>query len=337
MTVNVRCISGELPDFWNRETVFFTNIQSLFYGNEELTEILKREISGVPTYGGRVIPILNLLYKGGKNLIYLESEPDKSHLNYLSGELGLRLPDIRVLDHNEYLHLTQDTSEKSVLMEVQNHQCKWIDGYVTDKVLIDIALATGKKTIASYLGSKNGNNKSLLYHHFKKLGLPTFDTISASNNHEVLKALEELRKQGYKKAVIKSQIGASGFGLVKHLLENSLQKDFPPYFFYDGPCLVQGWIDESIDGVEIIGSPSVQMFLSDKEVFLFDMTDQFLSPDSLHQGNISPPPFLEKTSSLKSELLNQATEGGKWLHTGGCKRNRCQIRRRYSRYLRSLR
>ena len=93
----------------------------------------------------------------------------------------------------------------------------------------------------------------------------------------------------------------------------------PPYFFFEGTCLVQGWLDGHVNGVSHVRSPSVQMFMNDKNVYLFEITEQFLSAESVHQGNESPPSYIEGDSgnALKRELLRQAGLVGAWLQAQG--------------------
>lgn len=79
--------------------------------------------------------------------------------------------------------------------------------------------------------------------------------------------------------------------------------------------MVQGWIEVGINRVIDVKSPSVQLFLDDSSVHLYDITDQILSKDSVHEGNVSPPPYLDEV--LKTELLRQADLVGGWLHSQG--------------------
>ena len=69
--------------------------------------------------------------------------------------------------------------------------------------------------------------------------------------------------------------------------------------------LVQGWLDTSCEGVTAVHSPSVQLFLDDTSLNLFDVTEQILDDDSIHEGNIAPPPWLDGRSGTHDELLRQ--------------------------------
>ena len=104
-----------------------------------------------------------------------------------------------------------------------------------------------------------------------------------------------LRQLGYSTAVVKAQIGASGYGMIKLNTQNPRLDSMPNYLFFEGPCMVQGWLDEERPGVRRIGSPSIQMFLDDHTVSLFDWTEQILSEASVHEGNMSPPPYIRRT------------------------------------------
>jgi len=99
MSVDVKIIPGKLPPFWDRGVLFFCNIHSIFYENQEEASDLMRQIAGAQSYGGRVMSILNLLFYRGPNRILLEAPPEASLLDYLSGDLRLSLPGFDVLDH----------------------------------------------------------------------------------------------------------------------------------------------------------------------------------------------------------------------------------------------
>lgn len=323
MSLEIKIIPGELPRFWDRETIFFANLLSIFFGNEQQTKVLEREIRGAPTYGGRLISILNLLFRKGENLIFLECLPDKSLMDYMTNRLGLNLPEIEILSHKDYLSLKEQIANNDlkkiepIMNRVRSHSAKWLDGYVTEETLLTIAKKTSKSVVSSIEGSKNGNNKFLLHHYLLDKGFPVFDTFEASSSADVISCLKKLKESGYKKAVLKSQIGASGCGMLIYNISKNSCKNVPDYLFFEGPCLAQGWLDNDVAGVNRLGSPSVQMFLSDRELSLYDLTEQLLSDLSVHEGNISPPPYILKRPDIKKELLSQAAEAGRWLHSQG--------------------
>jgi len=189
-----------------------------------------------------------------------------------------------------------------------------VDGFVTDERLAALAARCGLELAGSVAGSHRGNNKLLLHQHLETVGEPVFETLLAGGPDEVAAAAAELARRGFEKGVVKSQIGASGIGLVK------FRCDDPPRVatshFIDGPCLVQGWVDEALDGIERVASPSVQMLVTDRRVDLFDVTDQILSSGSIHEGNASPPVSFTD-AGVRAELLRQAEIGGRWLHAQG--------------------
>ena len=172
-----RCI-GELPPFWDRSAIFFSNIHSIFYDNHEEAKHLLKGISGATGYGGRVLCVLNLLYRQQPNLILLEAKPDEGLTRYLSKDLGLSLPDYAILDHPGYRKLasSEEVSKRkkphAILKKLMEHPAHWIDGFVTDSRLAKIASVLGKQTISTLQGSKNGNNKYLLYQYLVEQKLP---------------------------------------------------------------------------------------------------------------------------------------------------------------------
>ena len=322
--VSVRAIPGHLPPFWERNAVFVANLLGLFFGNEEETRLLAEEVGEVDSYGGRLVPVIDLLFAGGgKNLLVLEREPDPALCRYFAEVAGLSLPDQVVLPHRDYLEigkslLAGDWPEHPVLGRIEASGVEWVDGYVTDGILGSLAARLGRKTISSPEGSYRGNNKRLLHQHLESAGLPVVATELAGEPGEVRECLERLRRSGFTSGVVKASIGASGIGLVKIAsLEDPPEAGIPESFFFEGPCLVQGWLKPGESGVREIRSPSVQMFLSEEAVFLYDLTEQILSQASIHEGNEAPPPYLADRRDLREELLRQGAEAGRWLHAQG--------------------
>ena len=85
MALKVQKIPGDLPKGWERDVVFFANILSLFYGNQSETKVLREKVGTLESYGGRLVPILNLLYSGSNNLLVLERAPDRELMHYFEG------------------------------------------------------------------------------------------------------------------------------------------------------------------------------------------------------------------------------------------------------------
>jgi hypothetical protein len=76
-------------------------------------------------------------------------------------------------------------------------------------------------------------------------------------------------------------------------------------------------LDGQIADVVSVHSPSVQLFVRPEAVHLYDLTDQILSPDSVHEGNMSPPPWLARDPGTREEIMRQAECVGRWLHGQG--------------------
>jgi hypothetical protein len=314
---------GYTPRLWrDQSAIFIANLLALFFGNEDQTVLLEQEVSGVESYGARLLPIMGLLFGGGRNLLVLEREPDPALSAYFKNDLGLKLPDVAVLPHCEYLALSKALREggpvprEDLIRAWREHPADAVDAFVTDETIAALAARLGKRTLSTPGGSKAGNNKLLLHQHLEKEGLPLFDTRLAEHPGDVPRCLQELARLGYDHAVVKSQIGASGIGLIKVPTQGDAAP-VPELFFHEGPCMVQGWMRAGLHGVAQIHSPSVQMFLNRDSVYLFDLTEQILSHESVHQGNESPPPYLDQFPGLMEELFRQAGIAGLWLHRQG--------------------
>lgn len=306
---------GRPPRFWDRDVVFIANLLGLFFGNEEETRMLAEEVGEVDSYGGRLLPMLDLVYGGtGTNHLVLEREPDPDLLGYFR-ECGLSLPDFSVLPHSHYRRLLDtDAPEHEFVGRVRDLGAPWIDGYVTDETLAALADRTGKSTCSTPMGSRRGNNKALLHEHLESSGLPVPLTDKATSVDEVGAGLERIAAAGYRSAVIRAAMGASGIGMIKIADVAADRPVIPAHFFREGPCLVQGWLRPGEFGVRSLRSPSVQLFLDEDEVRLYDVTEQILSDDSVHQGNEAPPFYLRESPGLLDELLRQAGVAGAWLH-----------------------
>jgi len=323
VSVEIKNIPGQLPAFWDRNVIFFANMQSIFYDNHGGLERLKQQVTGVETYGGRLIPIINLIFRGDNNLLVLERPPDQTLIRYFEKDLGLSLPNMAILSHSVYDSLLNQGDKlirdeiSPTLTTIHQHNATWVDGFVSDNVLMDLAKALNKPTISSLAGGKRGNNKLLLHNNLSEKGYPVFDTIPAPSPDDVPTCIATLRKKGYKKAVVKAQIGASGIGMTNLSTNSGNTNSIPEHFFFEGPCLVQGWLDETVKNIRHMGSPSIQMFLDDSTASLYDITEQILNADSIHEGNLSPPPYFSKEDLVYEELFRQAAAAGSWLHEQG--------------------
>jgi len=311
----------ERPPSWDRRALFFSNIHSIFYDNVDETRQLMDEITGSHSYGGRVMSILDLLFHERPNLMLLEVPPEPSLVKYLLSEIGLSMPQYDTIDLSGYERLASATDLKTaaktpLFQKLREHPAEWVDGFVTDTKLVKIAELLGKQTISSLDGSKNGNNKYLLYCHQVEQQLPVFDTLLACNREQACARLGELAAGGYRKAVVKAQIGASGYGMIVVALDAEIPA-VPEFLFFEGPCMVQGWIEDGVLGMRKLASPSVQLFLNADTIFLYDMTEQILSEQSIHQGNMSPPPVTQQFPEVERELWRQAGIAGTWLHRQG--------------------
>ena len=303
-----------LPPAWDRSGIFVANLFSLFFGNQHQTQDLCAEVGRLETYGGRLIPILGLIFKGaGPNLVVLEQEPDRRLFEYFTNELGLELPQMAVLPHHHYESLAQAAAGRAdaadLIEQLSQIPAGWVDGFVTDESLQYLARESGHQTLNTRQGSYEGNHKVMLHHFLAACDLPTFTTHLAETREDIDRARAQLCHAGYTRAVIKTAIGASGVGLWQMATEGD-GIEIPDYCFHEGACLVQGWLDDKIADVNRIYSPSVQLFVQPDAVHLYDLTDQILGLDSVHEGNLSPPLWVDSDPDTYEEL-------GSWLHGRG--------------------
>ncbi|MDA0991763.1 MAG: hypothetical protein O3A51_13555 [Verrucomicrobia bacterium] len=316
--VPIHNLVGQLPPFWDRSVIFFANLLSLFYGNAGGTRTLRDAVGRIDSYGGRLAPIINLLFKGGNNLLVLQREPDAALVNYFVKDLGLSLPSLTVLPYEDYDRfadvIAEDTHDwPKPYRVIADHSAEWVDGFVTDEHVAEIAQSLGKTTLSGLTGSRRGNNKVLLHRFLLEQGIPAFDTEFAETRAELGACITALQRRGYARVVVKAQVGASGIGMIKLPANPESAGDVPDYLFYEGSCLVQGWLTED-RSIRAIHSPSVQLFVHHDGIYLYDITEQILSDDSVHQGNHAPPGYLRRNPAIREQLLEQAGRVGRWLY-----------------------
>ena len=59
---------------WDRRVIFVANLLGLFFGNEKETGELMDQVGPLETYGGRLVPVLDLLFRGAEdNIVILET------------------------------------------------------------------------------------------------------------------------------------------------------------------------------------------------------------------------------------------------------------------------
>lgn len=301
-----------------RSAIFVANLLSLFFGNREGAQLLEHEISCVDSYGGRLLPTLGLIFNGGENVLLLERQPDPALVGFFES-LDLKLPQVEILTRTEFMalgnQLAKGAADHPLLLSLRRHPAEILDGYVTDETISALASTLGKRTLSTPEGSHRGNNKLLLHQHLESIGLPVFPTRLANTPSEVAAALHQLQRDGYRSAGVKSQIGATGIGLIK-LPTDARAPEIPRAFFFEGPCMVQAWLQPGENNIHSVHSPSVQMFLHDSSIHLFDLTEQILH-ESIHQGNESPLPYLNTLPNIRDELLRQTAKAATWLHQQG--------------------
>ena len=316
-TPELRVHPAHLPRFWDHSAVFVANLQSLFFGNQRQTEILAEQIRGIDSYGGRLLPLVDLLFTGSPNLLLLETEPNRELSAYHEG-LGLSLPECRLVAPAVYQGQDGTGADREALIELlHSHPAPWIDGFVTDSTLEELAQRAGKRTLSSHAGSHNGNNKLLLHRFLAHDGLPTFDTEVAESPSHAVACCRRLQARGYDQVAVKAPIGGSGIGMLCLPATEVSAERIPEYLFHEGACLVQGWMEEGVNGVRLLGSPSVQLFLSEHEVCLYDVTEQILGAHSVHEGNVAPPPYAAEVAGAVDRLLAVAGRAALWLHAQG--------------------
>jgi len=316
----VRVNLGRIPALWPHSAVFVANIDRIFYGDRQKTEHLRANVTGFSSYGTRMFPILGILY-AGQNLLLLNEEVKPAIREYFSRMVHLNLPDTLILPPREAAE--GDTSfERSggVASEVRLHPAEIMDGYVTDPELERFAEATGKGLLNSYVSSRNANDKVLLMRHLDEQGLPAFDGGEATPGRNLEKVLDALKSKGYRKAVIRSALGASGFGMSIVDFHSGEKPVLPDFLYREERVLCQGWIEPGLMGIDRIISPSVQFFCHDADhITLFDVTEQLLSHQSVHEGNIVPPPSFPIITGnpIHDELLRQARVVCLWVASTG--------------------
>jgi hypothetical protein len=180
MNPTVHRIPGQLPPFWQeRRAIFFANLLGLFFGNEGKTQALRREVGRIASYGGRLLPILTTLFKNGKSLLVVDQRPNEALADYFRDDLGLDLPEVEVLSHDQYERFADQLGdeipfESEAMEQIALHPAEWVDGFVTDAYIAGLAQGLGKSTVSGLEASQRGNDKVLLHPFHAEAGPPVF-------------------------------------------------------------------------------------------------------------------------------------------------------------------
>jgi hypothetical protein len=310
---------GRMPALWPGSAVFFADLYAIFYGEPEKTHQLQANVSGFFGYGGRLIPMLGLLYRGGDNLLILQEPVDPAPLAYFRDRLGLDLPAIEILDHNRFDTFHEGLAASPALMgRLKAHPARRLDGYVTDPPLERIAHRLGKDLVNTHAQSREANDKIALDRFLRTRGLPVFDGGDVETGAPLSARLKDLERQGYRRAVIRSSLGASGFGVATVDLGDTDPEDsLPEFLSREERVLVQGWIEPGVRGVTRVTSPSVQFFGTGAGTALFDLTGQLLRDASIHEGNVAPPLDLPGDAGVEAEIVAQSREVVQWVARTG--------------------
>ena len=307
---------GRPPSGWPTSAVFLANIDCIFYGDPEKTRHLRENVTGFSGYGTRMLPVLGLLHRGAGNVLLLAEGPDPLLRSYFGETLGLALPRIIRLGPIE-----AETTEarlaanEELLHELGRLPARRLDAYVSDPFMEDLAARIGKPLLNSYRESLHANDKVRLFRFLRDAGLPVFDGGEVAPGEGLGRRLDRLQSMGYARAVIRSSLGASGFGMSIVDLAERPRPPVPDFVSKKGSVLVHGWIEEGRRATGRILSPSVQFFCHDRNrATIFDVTQQILRDNAVHEGNVSPPAFpLAPGEEVFDELMRQARLVTAWV------------------------
>jgi hypothetical protein len=303
---------GKLPLCWQYSTIFFANLACIFFGEPLKTKEISDNVMGFHSYGARLLPILGLLFRGDRNLLLLPEKPQPDLAAFFRDQLKLGLPEIVIVSPPHSCGNQALTIDTAILQRLAESAAEVIDGYVTDSALENLASRIGKRSINTMQSCLLANDKIGLHRFLQRRGLPVFDGGESDSPSELTAVLDDLAGRGYRKAAVRAAIGASGFGM--QLIDLHSRRQLSASLAAEERLLVQGWIEEGRRGCRQLASPSVQFFCGENgQVVLYDFTDQLLSNNSVHEGNMSPPISLAAEEKAKDEILRQAAEVAAWI------------------------
>lgn len=308
---------GRLPRMWDDSAVFVANLGCVFFGDPDKTREIVEHVIGFHGYGGRLIPILDLLFRGGGNLLVVGREPSADLMGYFSGSLGLGLPEIEVARVTAGCGPQQEPIEAELLERMRLHPARLFEAYVTDPYLEDVGRDLGKVLLNTHRACREANDKILLNRFLREAGLPVFDGGEAELGAELEERFDRLHEMGYARSIVRASLGASGFGMFVADLAAARSEPFPSHLFREGRVLVHGWVEEGRMGASAVFSPSVQFFCGKDGVTIFDVTDQILRHESIHEGNLSPPSSISPGDDVYGEVLQQAEAVASWVDSTG--------------------
>ncbi len=156
------------------------------------------------------------------------------------------------------------------------------------------------------------NNKSNYRQIIEKLGFPVIAFSKVSSLKEARKSFGFLRKQGFKRIVLKKERSVAGFGVFVIKTERDLEKQIRENFFQEKSFLLEGFVEN------VETSPNVQYWVGPKEIRLIVVSDQLLAKDQISHTNNVFPAKVKDQSEIWRKIEKLSLSLGNYLQSENC-------------------
>jgi predicted ATP-grasp superfamily ATP-dependent carboligase len=202
-----------------------------------------------------------------------------------------------VPDYQNYKSLTEALSNNETLIDkIKSKKPDILIPYIESETVYIISHRLKCKLLNNHNITEWANDKIAYRRQLYRLDLSVITGFEVASFKEAEKAFCDLKRKGFKKALLKKPRSVAGFGIFtvesrKHLKSRLLEN------FIDGDSiLIEGLVPR------VVFSPNVQFWIDKNKIELIASTDQLFAKNSYtHDGN-SFPSLLEKHPEIKEKI-----------------------------------
>lgn len=203
----------------------------------------------------------------------------------------------------EYASLTKAVIDNPLILEtIKKRSPDAVISYIASRDTKNLAEKINSRILEDFRKVDYFSNKANYRKVVRKLGFPVIAGFRVNSLKDAQKYFSCLKAKGFRKAVIKEERSAGGFGVFVVGTEKELESQVKKIVAKKRFFLIEGFIEN------VIASPNIQYWITAKKVKFITLSDQLFGKNGVSQkGNIFPsslnrmPVILKKVkdSSLK--------------------------------------
>ena len=202
-----------------------------------------------------------------------------------------------VPEYLNYISLTEAVLNNELLLKkIKQKNIDLIIPYIESYNSDFLAKEINAKILREALFVDWINNKSNYRQVIKELNFPLIPGFTVNNFIEAKKAFKSLKKQGFRKVVLRKERSVAGFGVFIINTEKKFEKIFNDNFLDQESFLLEGFIED------IKHTSNVQYWIGSNEIIPIVISDQILDKDKVSYNGSIFPSYLNKEKYLLDKI-----------------------------------